>query len=143
VPPRPRGRRCSPGQMPCPASACRFPAASPCHPETCSHRGGTQSRGINGGSRHSPARPAPRLWPPDETRTLGLSPVLRTPPLPAAHDRAGPGMSTHPELRCRHNRPSNPRVHSQGATSCRNGRCGCSPGAGRCINMRSADCPPD
>jgi hypothetical protein len=54
-------------------------------------------------------------------QALGLSPVLRTPPLPAAHDRAGPGVSTHPELRDRHNRPSNPRVHSQSATSCRNG----------------------
>ena len=54
--------------------------------------------------------------------TLGLSPVLRTPPLPAAHDRAGPGVSTRPEPRDRHNRPSNPRVPSQGATSCRNGR---------------------
>jgi hypothetical protein len=32
VPPRPRGRRCSPGRMPCPAVACRFPAASPCTP---------------------------------------------------------------------------------------------------------------
>jgi len=32
VPSLPRGRRCSPGQMPCPASACRFPAASPCTP---------------------------------------------------------------------------------------------------------------
>jgi len=32
VPARPRGRRCSPGQMPCPAVACRFPAASPCTP---------------------------------------------------------------------------------------------------------------
>ena len=68
---------------------------------------------------------------------LGLSPVLRTPPLPAAHDRAGPGVSTRPELRCRHNRPSNPRVHSLSATSCRNGRSGRSPGAHRCINIRS------
>jgi hypothetical protein len=34
VPSLPRGRRCSPGQMPCPASACRFPAASPCTPHT-------------------------------------------------------------------------------------------------------------
>jgi hypothetical protein len=41
VPPRPRGRRCSPGQMPCPASACRFPAASPFHPAPASHRGAT------------------------------------------------------------------------------------------------------
>ena len=36
--------------------------------------------------------------------------------------QGGPDMSTRPELRCRHNRPSNPRVPSQGATSCRNGR---------------------
>ena len=57
-------------------------------------------------------------------QALGLSPVLRTPPLPAAHDRAGPGVSTHPELRDRHSRPSNPRVHSHSATSCRNGRSG-------------------
>jgi hypothetical protein len=41
VPPRPRGRRCSPGQMPCPASACRFPAASPFYPAPASHRGAT------------------------------------------------------------------------------------------------------
>ena len=32
VPSLPRGRRCSPGQMPCPASACRFSPASPCTP---------------------------------------------------------------------------------------------------------------
>jgi hypothetical protein len=68
--------------------------------------------------------------PPDGTAVLGLSPVLRTPPLPAAHDRAGPGVSTRPELRDRHNRPSNPRVHSLSATSCRNGRCGNSRGEG-------------
>jgi hypothetical protein len=37
---------------------------------------------------------------------LGLFPVLRTAPLPATHDRAGPGVSTRPELRDRHNRPS-------------------------------------
>jgi len=70
---------------------------------------------------HPPGLPlacGPRM----ERETLGLFPVLRTPPLPATHDRAGPGMSTHPELRCRHNRPSNPRVPSQGATSCRNGK---------------------
>jgi hypothetical protein len=32
VPSLPRGRRCSPGRMPYPAVACRFPAASPCTP---------------------------------------------------------------------------------------------------------------
>jgi len=67
-----------------------------------------------------PACPSPVT--PDGTAALGLFPVLRTPPLPAAHDRAGPGVSTRPELRDRHNRPSNQRVHSLSATSCRNGR---------------------
>jgi len=70
-----------------------------------------------------PACPSP-VAPPMGREALGLFPVLRTPPLPAAHDRAGPGVSTRPELRDRHHRPSNPRVHSQSATSCRNGRCG-------------------
>jgi len=73
-----------------------------------------------------PACPSPvttRMGP----AVLGLSPVLRTPPLPATHDRAGPGVSTRPELRGRHNRPSNPRVHSRSATSCRNGKSGRSP----------------
>src|SRR5262245_7895860 len=74
-------------------------------------------------------------------QALGLSPVLRTPPLPAAHDRAGPGMSTRPELRDRHSRPSNPRVPSQGATSCRNGNSGCSPKWRRCINIRPGRLP--
>jgi len=35
----------------------------------------------------------------------------------------GRAVSTRPELRDRHNRPSYPRVPSRGATSCRNGRC--------------------
>jgi hypothetical protein len=97
-----------------------LPSGQSLRPRTCIPPRGYSSRGINGGSRDSPVRPAPRLWPPDGTAALGLSPVLRTPPLPAAHDRAGPGVSTRPELRDRHNRPSNPRVHSQSATSCRN-----------------------
>jgi len=84
-----------------------------------------------------PACPSPvttRMGP----AVLGLSPVLRTPPLPATHDRAGPGVSTRPELRGRHNRPSNPRVHSRSATSCRNGRTGRPPRRRRCIKIRSA-----
>jgi hypothetical protein len=78
-----------------------------------------------------PARPSPathRM----RRQILGLSPALRTPPLPAAHDRAGPGVSTHPEPRDRHSRPSHPRVPSQGATSCRNGRTGRSGNFGLC-----------
>jgi hypothetical protein len=61
VPPRPRGRRCSPGRMTCPTGACRFPAASPYTPLAHPIGGATQSRGINGGSRHSPVRSAPHL----------------------------------------------------------------------------------
>jgi hypothetical protein len=54
---------------------------------------------------------APHLCPRMGREALALSPVLRTPPLPAAHDRAGPGVSTRPELRDRHNRP--PRIRAQ------------------------------
>ena len=83
-----------------------------------------------------PACPSPvttRMGP----AVLGLSPVLRTPPLPATHHRAGPGVSTRPELRGRHNRPSNPRVHSRSATSCRNGTSGCSLQEPQRIDMRA------
>jgi len=111
-----------PGRMPCPAVACRFPAASPCTPQPIPPAGLLFTRHQRGFTRFTrPACPSP-VVPRMGREPLGLSPVLRTPPLPAAHDRAGPGVSTRPELRCRHNRPSNPRVHSQGATSCRNGR---------------------
>src|ERR1039457_6346220 len=54
---------------------------------------------------------APHLCPRMGREALALSPVLRTPPLPAAHDRAGPGVSTRPELRDRHIRP--PRIRAQ------------------------------
>ena len=71
-------------QRPVPAPRTRIPSR------------GHASRDINGGSRDSPVRPAPSLWPPDGTRALGRSPVLRTPLLPAAHDRAGPGIEHAP-----------------------------------------------
>jgi hypothetical protein len=62
-----------PGRMPCPAGACRFPAASPCTPHPHPTSGAPQLRGINGGSRDSPVRSAPRLWPPGwDGRPLGL-----------------------------------------------------------------------
>ncbi len=97
-------------QRPVPAPRCRIPPAG--------LRFTRHQRGFTRFTR--PACPSPvthRMG----RQVLGLSPVLRTPPLPAAHDRPGPGMSTRPELRDRHHRPANPRVHSQGATSCRNG----------------------
>ena len=99
-------------QRPVPAPRCRIPSA---RLRITGHQ-----RGFTRFTRPAcPSPVAPRMG----REALGLSPVPRTPPLPAAHDRAGPGVSTRPELRDRHNRP-NPRVHSQGATSCRNGRCG-------------------
>jgi hypothetical protein len=61
----------------------------------------SRGSGITGHQRRftqftRPACPSPVV--PGWDEDLGLSPVLRTPPLPAAHDRAGPGVSTHPEL---------------------------------------------
>jgi hypothetical protein len=119
-----------PGRMPCPAGACRFPAASPCTPQPHPTSGAPQLRGINGGSRDSPVRSAPHLWPPGwDGRPLGLS--LCSAPRRYRRRTTGRGRaaSTRPELRDRHSRSSNPRVHSHSATSCRNGRCGCGCGA--------------
>jgi hypothetical protein len=86
-----------PGRMPCPASACRFPAASPCHPAPTSHQRGSAITGHQRGFTRftrpvCPSPVAPRMG----RETLGLVPVLRTPPLPAAHDRAGPGREHAP-----------------------------------------------
>jgi hypothetical protein len=101
----PGGRWCSPGRMPCPASACRFPAASPCTPRHASHRGATLHEASTKVHAIHPSGLPLACDPRMRRRPLGRSPVLRTPPSPAAHDRAGPGVSTHPELRGRHNRP--------------------------------------
>ena len=106
---------------PSPAASQRPVPAPRCHIPPAGLRFTRHQRGFTRFTR--PACPSPVASRMGRT-ALGLSPVLRTPPLPAAHDRAGPGVSTRPELRDRHDRPSNPRVHSQGATSCRNGRSG-------------------
>jgi hypothetical protein len=45
---------------------------------------------------YSPVQPFPHLWHPDGTGTLGLSPELRTQPLPATHVRAGTGLKHRP-----------------------------------------------
>jgi hypothetical protein len=114
-----------PGRMPCPAVACRFPAASPCtphlHPTSGAPHYGASTRvhaihpsglplacgpRMGRGPSGVPLCSAPRCY---QRRTTGR----------------GRASSTRPELRDRHHRPSNPRVHSQGATSCRNGICGC------------------
>ena len=49
-----------PAGMPCPAGACRFPAASPCTPPAPSHRAGlTHDEASTKGSRDSPVRSSP------------------------------------------------------------------------------------
>jgi hypothetical protein len=89
----PRGRRCSPrpSGRPWPPSAAsqRLAPATPvpltdpgCQIDEASTR-------IQG---HSPFRPSPHLWHPAGTGALGLSPELRTQPLPATHVRAGTGL---------------------------------------------------
>src|SRR5207249_1676210 len=70
----------------------------------------------------SPARPSPLpVIPGWNGDFLGLLPGLRTPAGRTCGARQGGGRasSTHPELHDRHNRTSNPRAHSQCATSCR------------------------
>jgi hypothetical protein len=136
----PRDDGAPPGRMPCPAGACRFPAASPCHPATHPTSGAPKLRGINGGSRDSPVRSAPHLWPPGwDGRPLGLS--LCSAPRRYRRRTTGRGraVSTRPELRDRHSRSSNPRVPSHSATSCRNGRTGRSRQEWRCIKYGLAD----
>ena len=125
VPSLPRGRRCSPRPDAVPGRRLPLPGGQSLHPAPASHRRGSVLRGINEGSRDSPVRPAPGLWPPGwDGRPLGFP--LCSAPRRYRQRTTGRGwaLSTRPELRCRHNRPSNPRVHSQGATSCRNGRSG-------------------
>ena len=123
VPSLPRGRRCSSRPDAVPGRRLPLPSGQSLHPATASHQRGHSSRGINEGSRDSPVRSAPGLRPPGwDGKPLGF-------PLCSAPRRyrqrttgRGRAVSTRPELRDRHSRPSNPRVPSQGATSCRNGK---------------------
>ena len=61
-------------------AACRLSTAGPCHPGTTTRPGMSsiteRQQGFTG---IHPSQPSPHLWPPDGTRTLGLSPGLRTP----------------------------------------------------------------
>jgi hypothetical protein len=123
VPPLPRGRRCSPDRMPCPAVACRFTAASPYAP---------LAHPIGGATHHEASTGVHAIHP--SGLPLACSPRMGRGPsgfplsfAPSCYQQrtsgAGPGVSTRPELRSRHHhRPSNPRVHSHRAASCRNGR---------------------
>ena len=89
----PRGQRCSHGhrdvQQPPSAVFQRLaptiPAQQP-DPECQNDEASTRIQG------HSPFRPSPHLWHLVGADTLGLSPELRTRPLPATHVRAGTGL---------------------------------------------------
>jgi hypothetical protein len=70
------------------SAACRLAAAGPCHPGVTTRPGMSLSRGISKGSlAFAPPGHSPRLWPPDGTGALGLSPGLHT-----RLDRAQPRM---------------------------------------------------
>ncbi len=88
-----------------------LPSGQSLHPAATSHRGATLHEASTEVHPIHPSGLPLACSPRDGAGTLRRSPVLRTPPSPAAHDRTGPGVSTRPELRDRHNRPSNPRVH--------------------------------
>jgi hypothetical protein len=96
VPPISRGRRCSPGRVPSSTGACRFPTASPYPLPTTTHRQGplyetsTKVHAIHPSGL--PLTRGPRM----EREALRCFPELRTPPLPAAHVRAGPGIEHAP-----------------------------------------------
>jgi hypothetical protein len=72
------------------------------------------------GSRHSPARPSPHPWPPDDSGTLRLFPGLRT---HAGRTRArtpgrGQALSTSLELRRQHLRHAGPPICESTRTMC-------------------------
>ena len=91
VPSLPRGGGVLPASAISPAGACRFSTASPCTPLKHSTAGAGDYEASSRVHSRSPVRPSPRPWPPDGTGALGLSPELRTPPLPATHVEAGTG----------------------------------------------------
>jgi hypothetical protein len=123
VPSLPQGRRCSSRPDAVPDRRLPLPNGQSLHPAATTHLRGSALRGINEGSRDSPVRSAPHLWSPGGTGTLGLPPELRTPPLPATHVRGGATTRARVgNYGTDISRTSNPSVHSQSATSCRNGR---------------------
>jgi hypothetical protein len=97
VPPLPRGRRCSSRPDAVPGRRLPLRSGQSLHPATASHQRGSAITGHQRGFTRftRPVCPSPvvsRMG----REALGLNPVLRTPPLPAAHDRAGPGCEHAP-----------------------------------------------
>jgi hypothetical protein len=75
VPPKPRGRRCSPRLRDVLNRRLPLHRGQSLDPAPASHRQGSALRGINKGSRDSPVRSSPRLWPPGwNGRPLGFPP---------------------------------------------------------------------
>ena len=78
---------------PCSVAACRFSTArSLSSPPSRPDLGSCRNEASPLVHSRSPFRPSPHLWHPVGTGTLGLSPELRTQPLPATHVRAGTGL---------------------------------------------------
>jgi hypothetical protein len=81
------------------SAACRLATAGPCHPGSTTRPGVSRSRGISKGSlAFAPPGHSPRLWPPDGTGALGLSPGLHTrlsrtqPRMPGRGQASGTGL---------------------------------------------------
>jgi hypothetical protein len=139
----PRDQRCSTQTGRCPRPAARrITTATVLYPGTSTviypglHRHEASAKG----SRRSPARPSPHLWPPDDSGALGLFPGLRT---HADRTRArtpgrGQAQSTSLEPRLRHLPHAGPPICEftrTCATSCRiTGR--------SCAATRSPPCRP-
>ena len=110
--PRPAARRITTATVLCPG------ASTVIYPGLHRHEASVK------GSRRSPARPSPHLWPPDDSGALGLFPGLRT---HADRTRArtpgrGQAQSTSLEPRLRHLRHAGPPICEftrPCATSCR------------------------
>ena len=121
VPSVPRGRRCSPGRIrvlrPAPAASQRPVPTPRCHIPSA---GLTMTRHQRGFTHVHPSGLPLACSPRMEREPLGFHPGLRTPPLPATHARAGTGHRTLARnYTIDISRPSNLRVHSTRATSCR------------------------
>jgi hypothetical protein len=91
VPSLPRGRRCSPRPDAVPGRRLPLPSGQSLHPAPASHRRGSVLRGINEGSRDSPVRPAPRLWPPDGTGGPWAFPCAPHPAVTGSARQGGAG----------------------------------------------------
>jgi hypothetical protein len=96
VPPLPRGRRCSSRPDAVPGWRLPLPSGQSLHHNRIPPAGSANTGHQRGFTRFippvCPSPVAPRMG----REALGLSPVLRTPPLPAAHDRAGSGREHAP-----------------------------------------------